>query len=82
MKRKNLLLIVFFLSLFVSQQVQAGENLPSAGKLSEMNAPLANTFLFDTVYVRIYPLRDDGTIIPGSPPCDLPHSNGHDGCPI
>jgi len=44
-----------------------------------MNAPLANTFLFDDVDVQIYPLRADGTIEPGSSACTLPNTNG--GCP-
>lgn len=60
MKRKNILLVVFFLTLFVFQQVQAMENMPSAGKLSEMSAPQANTVLFDTLFVYIYPLDNVG----------------------
>jgi hypothetical protein len=38
MKHKNLLLLVFFLSSFVFQQVQAGATIPSVRKPSEMNA--------------------------------------------
>jgi hypothetical protein len=78
MNRKNLLLVVFFLTLFVFQQVQAGRVLPSSGRLSEMNMPLANTFLFGDVYVQIYPLID-GRIVPGSSACTLPNTGG--GCP-
>ncbi|MBI2759272.1 MAG: hypothetical protein HYX49_11410 [Chloroflexi bacterium] len=81
MKRKNMLLVVFFLALFVFQQVQAGGNLPSTGRPSEMNVPLANTFLFDDVYVQIYPLNDSGRIIPGSSPCTLPNTSGVGDCP-
>ena len=52
MKRKNILLIVFMLTLFVFQQVQAG------GKNSEMNAPLAAvTGWADVVFIKIYPLN-------------------------
>jgi len=70
-KRKNMLLIVFMLTLFVFQQVQAGGIMPSAGKNSEMNAPLATVEWADVVLIRIYPLDlNYGTIMPGSDPCD------------
>jgi len=68
MKRKNILLIVFVLTLFVFQQVQAGGIMPSARKKSETNAQLAGGWA-DVVRIRIYPLNlSNGTIV-GADPC-------------
>ena len=75
MKHKNILLVVFFLTMFVFQQVQAEANLPTTGKPSQMNSPLANTYLFDTVYVQIYPLDNAGKIIQGHSACDLSNTS-------
>jgi hypothetical protein len=38
MKHKNISLVVFFLTLFVFQQVQAGSTMPLAENLSQINA--------------------------------------------
>ncbi|MEW6406713.1 MAG: SpoIID/LytB domain-containing protein, partial [Chloroflexota bacterium] len=61
MKRKNILLIVFMLTLFFFQQVQAGGSMPSPRK-SEIKASLSGGW-DDVVFIRIYPLNmNDGTI--------------------
>jgi hypothetical protein len=59
MKHKNILLIVFLLTLFVFQQVQAGATMPSAEKPSQINAAPSNVdVLYKTVSVYMYKLVD------------------------
>jgi len=82
MKQKNTLLIVFFLTLFVFQQVQAGATIPSVERPSQVNPAPANVgILYDTFYVYVYHLvpADQpfaGSILnPGSPiQCEWPTS--------
>lgn len=59
MKHKNILLVMFFLTLFVFQQVQAGESMPLAEKSSGVNVPLASD-LFSIVRIRIFPIDASG----------------------
>lgn len=58
MKRRKILLIIFFLSLFVSQQVYAGANILSDGSVSQAN--LVQTIGLPTqIYVNMLHLDLD-----------------------
>jgi hypothetical protein len=87
MKHKNILLIVFFLTLFVFQQVQAGATVPTTGRPSEMNVPLANTVLLSVIKIRIFPVDNSGAQY-GTALCHWPDDNNgpleydKNGCPI
>ena len=59
MKRKNILLVVFFLTLFVFQQVQAGGIMPSVANPSMNSAP-AYAYL-DHIWLYVLKLNPDGT---------------------
>ena len=66
MKYKKFLLVVFLVSLFVFQQVQAETPLPHSENLSPINFAPANTkTLYDYVYVDVYQLNSDGSIADG-----------------
>ena len=82
MKYKNILLIVFFLTLFVFQQVQAGATILSLENLSQINAAPANTnILFSTVQVYVYKLEDgSGALLPTHERCVWPDHFGVYGC--
>jgi hypothetical protein len=77
MKRKNLLLIVFFLSLFVSQQVQAGATTPFQ---AQINLFPANSVLFSQFQIYIYHLTNSGVITPDHKLCSYPRDFGVYGC--
>jgi len=49
MKHKNILLVVFFLTLFVFQQVQAGETMPSNNPPQINPAPANVGILYNRV---------------------------------
>ena len=51
MKNKNLLLVIFLLTLFMFQQVQANAQTPSSNKLVNQNSLLPN------LYVKMYHLE-------------------------
>jgi len=54
MKHKNILLVVFFLTLFVFQQVQADGIVPIVGNSHEIDAaPVSAGILYDPLYVYI-----------------------------
>jgi len=78
MKYKNILLVVFFLTLFVFQQVQAGATIPSAENPSQINAVPANAnILFSTFHVYVYKLvppteTNSGSILPSHELCVYP----------
>jgi hypothetical protein len=74
MKHKNFLLVAFFLTLFVFQQVQAGATIPS-NKTSLINVAPANTVLFDTVYVYMYPLVPLTGELASSTKCQWPNND-------
>jgi len=86
MKHRRILLIVFFLALFVFQQVQAGGTMPLAEKPPRINAAPANTnILFPTIKVYVYPLVEgSGALLnPASPIlCAFPYDVEHNtyGC--
>jgi hypothetical protein len=52
MKYKKILLVVFFLTLFIFQQVRAGAIVPSADNPSQVNLAPANAPL-DHIVTRI-----------------------------
>jgi hypothetical protein len=83
MKHKNFLLVTFFLTLFVFQQVQAGETMPPKGNPSQVSfappyAPLP------TINVFVLWLQDDGKIDTASwnGPHKCVNPNEHYGCGI
>jgi len=84
MKYKNILLVVFFLTLFVFQQVQAGATIPSAENPSQIGFAPANTpILFSIIKVYVYPLTDKGETFGNSPVlCAYPYDveQGTYGC--
>lgn len=84
MKHKNILLVAFFLTLFVFQQVQAGATIPLLENPSQINAAPANTnILFSTVQVYVYKLVPNSGSIqnPDSPElCAWPRDFGVYGC--
>jgi len=59
MKRKNILLLAFFLTLFVFQQAQAGGTMPSVANPSINSAP-PYAYL-DHVWLYVLKLHPDGT---------------------
>lgn len=67
MKRKNIMLLVFFLTLFVFQQAQAGGTMPSVANPSINLAP-ANSYL-DYVWLYILKLNPDGSILKPDTKC-------------
>jgi hypothetical protein len=77
MKRKNLLLVVFFLSLFVSQQVQAGATTPVQ---TQINPSPANSVLSSQFQIYIYYLTNSGAITPDHKLCAYPRDFGVYGC--
>jgi hypothetical protein len=87
MKHKNTLLVVFFLTLFVSQQVQAGATTPFAEKPLQINAPASANILFSTFHVYVYKLVppteiNSGSILPSHELCtynDINNPNSY-GC--
>jgi hypothetical protein len=57
MKHKNILLVVFFLTLFIFQQAQAGGTVPIMGDPLQVNvAPASVGILYDTLYIYVYQL--------------------------
>jgi len=84
MKRKNILLVVFFLTLFVFQQVQAGGAMPSIGNPRQINvAPVSVGILYDPLYVYVYKLVPPDQVNSGSiqiPPTQCEWPNTDYGC--
>lgn len=82
MKHKNILLVVFFLSLFVFQQVQASATIPSLERPSQIiAAPLNTNILFSTVHVYVYKLvSTTGALLPSRERCAWPDDFGVYGC--
>jgi len=81
MKHKNILLVVFFLTLFVFQQVQAGETMPPNNPPQINPAPSNVGILYNTLYVYVYWLvpADDpnnpGAILNPPTQCEWPTNN-------
>lgn len=84
MKHKKLLLVVFFLTLFVFQQVQAGGIMPIMGNPQQINsAPASTGILYDTLYIYVYKLVPPDQINSGSvqiPPTQCEWPNTDYGC--
>jgi hypothetical protein len=64
MKHKNILLVVFFLSLFIFQQAQAGGTIPSVGKNPpQINLASSNSAtLNQIIWVYVLELNGDGSV--------------------
>jgi len=59
MKHKNILLTVFFLTLFISQPARADATIPPVKTAPQINGAPANTnILYPFVYVYVYKLVD------------------------
>jgi peptidoglycan hydrolase-like amidase len=82
MKHRNILLVVFFLTLFVFQQAQAGATIPPLEYPSQINVAPANTnILFSTVQVYVYKLvNGSGALLPSRERCVWPDHFGIYGC--
>ena len=82
MKRKNMLLIVFLLTIFVFQQVQASGVILPVNKSNKMHANSVNAnILFDSVHIYVYKLVDgSGAIEVPSTRCVWPDHFGEYGC--
>lgn len=68
MKNKNLLLVIFLLTLFMFQQVQANAQTPSSNKLVNQNSLLPN------LYVKMYHLERTGEVVGDRTLCGSGHS--------
>lgn len=76
-KRKNILLLVFFLTLFVFQQVQAGGITPSVANLSVNPAP---AYAYpDQIWLFVLKLNPNGSIKSPDTLCDVGDTSD-DGC--
>ncbi len=83
MKHKNILLVVFFLTLFVFQQVQASTIIPPVKNPYSINAAPARTgVLLDYVNVYMYMLQPNtGGFLNNTPSrCEWPLNFGIYGC--
>ena len=77
MKHKKIVLVVFFLTLFVFQQVQAGGTVPPVKNISQMNVDPSNANALAGFYrVYMYGLipdgADAGNILPSHQLCQWP----------
>lgn len=84
MTHKNMFLIAFFLTLLLSQRVQAAASAQSDEKLSRNSAP-ANQMLYNTFYVKMYKLvppdqPNSGAILPSQEICIYPFDFNTYGC--
>ena len=66
MKRKNILLIVFLLTLFVFQQVQASTTTPSTGEISNKKSVAPSNASALSGFYRLYMYRLDDGVESGS----------------
>ena len=81
MKHKKLLLVVFLISLFVFQQVQAEAPLPHSETLPQIQfVPVNTKTLYDHVYVDVYQLKPDGSLADGHILCSWPLTATIYGC--
>ncbi len=80
MKHRNILLVVFFLSLFVFQQVRAGPTLPLQSQND--SAPASVNVLRSNVYVYMFQLKSNtGGFLNDTPErCSWPDNFGVFGC--
>ena len=81
MKHKNILLVAFFLSLFVFQQVQAGAVAPIAKNPAQINPAPANAgILYTNLYIYVYILQGNGAIQQPPTLCKWPDKRHPYGC--